>query len=137
MNWQNVATAAACVACFAAGFGLAHYRKEVELEEWKKSAAAELAENERSAHAKLVEALDALERARGESVDLRADLERVRVAADRRVLRASAAACSAERAAVARCEGLLREGVELLAEGGSLLQRNAQIHDAAVTVILK
>ena len=135
MNWQNVATAAACVACFAVGFGLAHYRKEAELEEWKKSAAAELAENERSAHERLVEALDALERARGESVDLRADLERVRVAADRRVLRASAAACSAERAAVARCEGLLREGVELLGEGSDLLQRGAQLHDAAVSVL--
>lgn len=135
MNWQGIATAAACVACFTAGFGLAHYRKEVELEEWKKTAAAELAEHERGAHEKLVEALDALERARGDAVDLRADLDRVRVAADRRVQQASTAACSAERAAVARCEGLLREGVELLAEGGTLLQRNAQVHDAAVTVL--
>ena len=132
MNWQTIATAAACIACFAAGFGLAHYRKEAELEEWKKTAAAELAEHERSSHEKLVEALDALERARGDAVDLRADLERVRVAADRRVQRASATACSAERAAVARCEGLLREGVELLTEGGSLLQRNAAVHDAVV-----
>ena len=135
MNWQNVATAATCVACFAAGFGLAHYRKEAELEEWKKMAAAELAEHERSAHERLVEALDALERARGDAVDLRADLDRVRVAADRRVQRASAAACSAERAAVARCEGLLREGVELLGEGSGLLQRGAQLHDAAVSVL--
>ena len=135
MNWQNVATAAACVACFAAGFGLAHYRKGLELETWKKTAAAELAEHERSAHERLVEALDALERARGDVVDLRDDLERVRVAADRRVLRASAAACSAERAAVARCEGLLREGVELLGEGSDLLQRGAQLHDAAVSVL--
>ena len=132
MTWQTVATTAACIACFAAGFGLAHYRKEAELEEWKKTAAAELAEHERSSHEKLVEALDALERARGDAVDLRADLERVRVAADGRVQRASAAACSAERAAVSRCEGLLREGVELLAEGGALLQRNAQVHDAVV-----
>lgn len=132
MTWQTVATAAACVACFAGGFGLAHYRKEAELEEWKKAAAAELAEHERSSHEKLVEALDALERARGDAVDLRADLERVQLAANRRVQRASATACSAERAAVARCEGLLREGVELLTEGGALLQRNASIHDAAV-----
>ena len=137
MNWQTVATAAACVACFAAGFGLAHYRKEVELEEWKHTAAAELAEHERSSHEKLVEVLDALERARGDAVDLRTDLDRVRVAADRRVQRASAAACSAERAAVTRCEGLLREGVELLSEGGELLQRNAAVHDAVVQLQLR
>ena len=135
MNWQNIVTAAACVACFAAGFGLAHFRKAAELEEWKKTAAAELAEHERNSHEKLVEALDALERARGDAVDLRADLERMRVAADRRVQRASAAACSAERAAVARCESLLREGVELLGEGSDLLQRGAQLHDAAVSIL--
>lgn len=32
--------------------------------------------------------------------------------------------------AVERCERLLREGGELLAEGGTLLQRNALTHDA-------
>lgn len=48
--------------------------------------------------------------------------------------RASADACRVERAAIARCEVLLGESAELLAEGSDLLQRNAGVHDATVSL---
>ena len=79
-----------------------------------------------------MEAQNALDALRAERVDVDAELERLRRAVASRAERPSASACAVERAAVARCESLLRESADLLAEGGALLQRNASIHDAVV-----
>nr|DAH24027.1 MAG TPA: hypothetical protein [Caudoviricetes sp.] len=62
------------------------------------------------------------------------DLDRVQRAYQDRERRASADACRVERAAIARCEVLLGESAELLAEGSDLLQRNAGVHDATVSL---
>lgn len=58
--------------------------------------------------------------------DLRGELDRVRKLAEHR---AAARARGMDTAAVGRCERLLAESADLLAEGGELLQRNALKHD--------
>lgn len=122
-------------ASFATGYGMAYLQGQSALEKERKSTAELVANQERIAHEKLVKAQDALDASRRDIDRLTAELERVRVASDRRVQRVSATACKDERAAVARCESLLKESCGLLAEGGSLLQRNAAIHDATIQAV--
>lgn len=129
MSWKTTVTVALS---FAVGFGLAYYRGEEQLRDAQLDAAVVRAQDGRKAYERLVEAQTALDALRAERVDVDAELERLRRAVASRAERPSASACAVERAAVARCEGLLRESAELLAEGGSLLQRNASIHDAVV-----
>ena len=88
----------------------------------------------RKAYEKLVAAQNALDASRRDAVRLSDDLDRVQRAYKDRERRASADACRVERSAIARCERLLRESTELLAEGSGLLQRNAGVHDATVSI---
>ena len=106
---------------------------EKDAAELREAEAVARADMGRKQYAKMVEALDALAGLRGELADARADAERVRRAYESRLRKASAAACNAEQAAVARCENLLRESVGLIEEGRSLLLRNAAVHDALVS----
>jgi len=115
---------------FAGGYQYAAALYEKDAAELREAEAVARADMGRKQYAKMVEALDALAGLRGELADARADAERVRRAAEVRERRASASACGAERAAVSACEGLLRESVELLAEGRELLQESAGVHDA-------
>ena len=109
-------------------YAAALYEKDAaELREAEAVARADMG---RKQYAKMVDAMDALAGLRGELSAARADVERVRRAAELRERRASASACGAERAAVSACEGLLRESVGLLAEGRGLLQETARVHDA-------
>lgn len=130
MNWRLAGVAAAIVAAFIGGYQYAAALYEKDAAELREAEAVARADMGRKQYAKMVEALDALAGLRGELADARADAERVRRAAEVRERRASASACGAERAAVSACEGLLRESVELLAEGRELLQESAGVHDA-------
>ena len=93
------------------------------------NAAVARAEQGKRDYAKVIDAQNALDEARRRQSDLAGELARLRQQAIRRT-RESADSCRVERAAVARCEGLLRESTELLAEGADLLVRNAAVHDA-------
>lgn len=130
MNWKALAIVAALTAAFIGGYQYAAALYEKDAAELREAEAVARADMGRKQYAKMVEALDALAGLRGELADARADAERVRRAAEVRARRTSASACGAERAAVSACEGLLRESVELLAEGRGLLQEAAGVHDA-------
>lgn len=133
MNWKALAIVAALTAAFIGGYQYAAALYEKDAAELREAEAVARADMGRKQYAKMVEALDALAGLRGELADARADAERVRRAAEVRARRTSAAACSAERAAITACERLLRESVGLLAEGRELLQETAGVHDALAT----
>ncbi|QDA55603.1 hypothetical protein FG381_12035 [Sutterella faecalis] len=131
MTYLKIAGALlAVLLAFGGGYRYAAALYEKDAAELREAEAVARADMGRKQYAKMVEALDALAGLRGELADARADAERVRRAAEVRERRASASACGAERAAVSACEGLLRESVELLAEGRELLQESAGVHDA-------
>ena len=136
MNWRQILFGAAILGAGIVGFFLGDYRGEIELQSVQLQAAVLRANQGRQAYERLVEVQDALDASRADRA--RADrefAERVRkLDADRR-RKASAAQCRDERAAVARCEGLLKEGVGLLGEGSGLLRRNADVHDALVGLV--
>ena len=96
-------------------------------------AAVARAEQGKKAYEKLIEAQNGLDAWRSSAESMSAELDRMRN--EQRSLRESASACRVERAAVARCEGLLREGSSLLAEGADLLERNAGIHNALASTV--
>lgn len=131
MTWLKIAGALlAVLLAFGGGYRYAAALYEKDAAELREAEAVARADMGRKQYAKMVEALDALAGLRGELADARADAERVRRAAEVRARRTSAAACSAERAAITACERLLRESVGLLAEGRELLQETAGVHDA-------
>lgn len=131
MTYLKIAGALlAVLLAFEGGYRYAAALYEKDAAELREAEAVARADMGRKQYAKMVEALDALAGLRGELADARADAERVRRAAEVRARRTSAAACSAERAAITACERLLRESVGLLAEGRELLQETAGVHDA-------
>lgn len=131
MTYLKIAGALlAVLLAFGGGYRYAAALYEKDAAELREAEAVARADLGRKQYAKLVEALDALADLRSELSNARADAERVRRAAEVRERRESASACGAERAAVSACEGLLRESVELLAEGRGLLQETAGVHDA-------
>lgn len=135
MTYLKIAGALlAVLLAFGGGYRYAAALYERDAAELREAEAVARADMGRKQYAKMVEALDALAGLRGELADARADAERVRRAAEVRARRTSAAACSAERAAITACERLLRESVGLLAEGRELLQETAGVHDAAIGV---
>lgn len=129
MTYLKIAGALlAVLLAFGGGYRYAAALYERDAAELREAEAVARADMGRKQYAKMVEALDALAGLRGELADARADAERVRRAAEVRARRTSAAACSAERAAITACERLLRESVGLLAEGRELLQETAGVH---------
>ena len=131
MTYLKIAGALlAVLLAFGGGYRYAAALYEKDAAEQREAEAVARADMGRKQYAKMVEALDALAGLRGELADARADAERVRRAAEVRARRTSAAACSAERAAITACERLLRESVGLLAEGRELLQETTGVHDA-------
>ena len=130
MDWKAVAAVIALGAAFMCGYQVADALYEREAAELREAEAVARADLGRKQYEKVVHAMDALANLRGELSAARADVERVRRAAEVRERRASASACSAERNAVSACEKLLRESVDLLGEGRGLLQESAGIHDA-------
>ena len=109
---------------------MSHYTEI--LSEQEMSAAVARAEQGKRDYARLVEAQNGLDAWRRNAVDLDAELRRVQSAAEKRDRASASVTCDMDRAAVRRCEALLRESAELLTEGGELLQRNAATHDAVI-----
>ena len=103
-----------------------YYRNEMQQQEL--DAAIARAEQGKRSYEKLVEAQNGLDAWRASAESMSAELERVRSA--RRTVRTSADTCGVERAAVARCEGLLERSADAVARCSDLLQRDAAIHDA-------
>lgn len=92
---------------------------------------------EQSQAQQLADAWDQLERARAESVDLRADVDRVRKLANgyrAKLSGAGADSCAPVRERLASCTKLLEEGAKLSAEGAELAQRIAEKKDALSTM---
>lgn len=128
------------IATFIAGFKYAAALYEADIAQILKEHALAIKEKTDEYRSKeqlqakqLAEAWNQFEQARAESVDLRADVERVRKLADSYRARLSAAGASsckhfAER--LDRCVGLLEEGASLSSEGAGLSQRVSGKHDA-------
>ena len=137
-NWLKYAAVTMLVfVVFAAGYQLASARGDAALKSYQLEAAVARAEQGKKDYAKLVSAVDQVVAADVDIERIRSDTDRMRRAYESRLRKASAAACNAEQAAVARCEKLLRESGGLIEEGRSLLLRNAAVHDALVSTNIK
>lgn len=142
-TWLKVATCAvAGFLIFGAGYKYAAALYEADIAEMQAQHALALKEKndeyrtkEQSQAKQLADAWDALERARAESFDLRADVNRVRSEADRyraELSRANPDSCTPLRKRLARCAELLSEGASLSVEGAGISQRIAGKHDAVI-----
>ena len=135
MTADRAVTLACVLAAGIAGFLLGDYRGQIEIQDLQLQAAIARALQGRQAYEKLVEAQDALDAARRDSVDLRADAERVRIAYEDRLRRAKANAGRTDASAPSGCPQLLLRCTDLLARGGSLAQEFAGKHDAVVELV--
>ena len=120
---------------FLSGVGVADVYYERKLDEQALSEAVARAEQGKRDYVKLLEAQNSVYAWRRSAVDLDAELRRVQSAAEDRDRRATSVTCRVDEGSVRRCEALLRESAELLAEGGKLLQRNAAVHDALASTV--
>lgn len=142
LKWAGIAVAAA--ALFVSGYKyaasiyeaeIAHLREEHALA--TKELTDEYREKERGQAQQLADAWDKYEKARAESVDLRADVDRVRKLADNYRARLSAASpdsCDVIRERLASCTELLSEGASLSSEGAGLAERVAARKDAVIKI---
>ena len=136
MNVERIVGIACALIAGIAGYLIGDYRGQIKMQDLQLQAAVLRAEQGREAYEKLVAVQDALEASRADrDRDAREYAQRVRQLDADRKRKASAAQCRDERAAVARCEALLREGIGLLGEGSNLLRRNADLHDAVINLI--
>ena len=130
-TWLKVAAySVAGLLIFGSGYKYAAALYEADIADMQAQHALALKEKtdeyrakEQSQAKQLADAWDQLERARTESVDLRADVDRVRKLADNYRSRLSAAgtdSCDAIKERLASCTRLLEEGAELSAEGARL-----------------
>lgn len=135
--WLKVGGALiAAVVLFVSGYKYASALYEADIADMQAKHALAIKEKtdeyrakEQEQAKKLAEAWDELENARAESVDLRADVERVRNEADRYLSRLSSAdrksSSSSYQTQVFTCTRLLKESAELLEEGGRMAQEFA------------
>lgn len=142
-TWIKIgAVAIAAAALFLGGYRFAAALYQADIADMQAKHALALKDKtdeyrakEQSQAKQLADAWDALERARAESVDLRADVDRVRDETDRyraELSRANPDSCTHLRKRLARCAELLSEGADLSVEGASLSQRVSGKHDALV-----
>lgn len=142
LKWAGAALAAA--ALFVSGYKYSAALYEADIAQLLKDQALatkeltdEYRKKEQSQAAALADAWDQLERARAESVDLRADVDRVRKLANGYRAKLSAASpdsCDVIRERLASCTELLSEGAGLSAEGADLAERVAARKDAVVKI---
>lgn len=133
------------IATFIAGFKYAAALYEADIAQILKEHALAIKEKTDEYRSKeqlqakqLAEAWNQFEQARAESVDLRADVERVRKLADSYRARLSAAStdsCDALRERLAGCTKLLEESAELCEEGARLSGEVAAKKDALASII--
>lgn len=145
MSWLKWAGAAlAAVAIFASGYKYAASLYEADIADLQAQHALAIQEKTNEYRAKeqhqaeaLVAAWDQLEQARAESVDLRADVDRVRRLADdyrAKLSGAGADSCAPVRERLASCTKLLEEGAKLSTEGAELSSRVSARKDALVKI---
>ena len=145
MTWlKYLGAALAAAALFVSGYKYAAALYEADIADMQAQHALALKEKtdeyrskEQNQAQQLADAWDQLERARAESVDLRADVDRVRKLADNYRSRLSAAgtdSCDAIRERLASCTKLLEVGASLSAEGSDLAERVAARKDAVVKI---
>lgn len=144
-TWLKVTTCAvAGFLIFGAGYKYAAALYEADIADLQaqyslamKEKTDEYRAKEQNQAQQLADAWDALERARAESVDLRADVDRVRKLADRYRARLSAAgadSCTPVRKRLASCAKLLEEGAKLSVEGAELSSRVSARKDALAKI---
>ena len=126
MDLKNLAI----VAAFRVGVICTYKYEEQKLENAELQAAILRANDGRKAYERILAAQNELDALRVQHDGVRSSLERMRRAESERTKRESASPCGVEREAISKCERLLREGAELLAEGDELLRNHAAIHDA-------
>lgn len=142
-TWLKVATCAvAGILIFGAGYKYAAALYEADIADLQAQHALAMKEKtdeyrskEQSQAKQLADAYDKYEKARAESVDLRADVDRVRKLADiyrAKLSGADSDSCAPIRKRLTSCTELLEEGAGLSSEGASLSQRVAGKHDALV-----
>ena len=131
MDLKNLAI----VGAFLAGVICTYKYEEQKLENAELQAAILRANDGRKSYERILAAQNELDALRSERDGLRTSVERLRRAESQRAKRESASACGVEREAVAKCERLLKEGADLLAEGDELLRRHSAIHDALAGAI--
>lgn len=110
-----------------------HYDRVLQNKELE--AAIARAEQGKRDYVRIIEAQNGLDSWRATAGSFANELGRLREQSRRRSVRESTSACRVEREAVAKCEGLLAESVELLAEGAELSERNAAVHDALASTV--
>lgn len=145
-TWLKVASCAVVgLLIFGAGYKYAAALYEADIADMQAQHAMVLKEKTDEYRAKeqnqaeqLADAWDNYEKARAESIDLRSDVDRVRVEADRYRARLSAVgsdSCDAVRKRLASCARLLEEGAGLSAEGAELSERIAVRKDAMTRLL--
>lgn len=143
MTWRKWAGAALAVAAlFVGGYKYAASIYEAEIAQLRKEHAMatkeltdEYREKERGQAQQLADAWDKYEKARAESVDLRADADRVRkqsAVLERKLSRANTATCASERKLLAGCTRLLARGAGLVERCEKLARDSATKHNAVV-----
>lgn len=110
-----------------------HYDRVLQNKELE--AAIARAEQGKRDYVRIIEAQNGLDSWRATAGSFANELGRLREQSRRRSVRESTSACRVEREAVAKCEGLLAESIELLAEGAELSERNAAVHDALASTV--
>lgn len=118
-----------CVALagFTLGAWLTHTHYQTEMDEQALAMAKAQALQGKREHERIVNLTDELDQRKRTVVDLRDELERVRVA---RAKREAATPVRVDQASDARSAELLERGAELVERCGRLLQSNALTHDA-------
>lgn len=142
LKWAGAALAAA--ALFVSGYKYAAALYEADIADLQAQHALAIKEKtdeyrskEQSQAKLLADAWDKYEKARAESVDLRADVDRVRKLADdyrARLSATSPGSCDALKERLAGCTNLLEEGAKLSVEGAELSSRVSARKDALAKI---
>lgn len=143
MSWiKSLAFVLAAVSIFSCGYKYAASLYEADIADLQAQHALALKEKtdeyrakEQSQAKQLADAWDKYEKARAESVDLRADVDRVRnqaAAFERKLSKTNTASCASERNLLAGCTSLLARGAGLVERCEKVARDSSTKHDAVV-----
>lgn len=143
MSWiKSLAFVLAAVSIFSCGYKYAASLYEADIADLQAQHALALKEKtdeyrakEQSQAKQLADAWDKYENARAESVDLRADVDRVRnqaAAFERKLSKTNTASCASERNLLAGCTSLLARGAGLVERCEKVARDSSTKHDAVV-----
>lgn len=143
MSWiKSLAFVLAAVSIFSCGYKYAASLYEADIADLQAQHALALKEKtdeyrakEQSQAKQLADAWDKYEKARAESVDLRADVDRGRnqaAAFERKLSKTNTASCASERNLLAGCTSLLARGAGLVERCEKVARDSSTKHDAVV-----